>query len=64
MDRSTLKKRIRPEIEDIAGDGDHPLPADAYEWAEDEEDYRADEERDAEPKDDPAADGPDGREER
>jgi len=56
-----MKKRIRPEIADIAGDGDYPLPADAYEWDEAEEDARADEARDAEPEDDPAADEPDGR---
>jgi len=58
-----MKKRIRPEIEDVAGDGDYPLPADAYEWDEAEEDYRADEARDKEPDDDPAADEPDGRDE-
>jgi len=56
-----MKKRIRPEIEDVAGDGDYPLPVNAYEWDESEEDYRADEARGAEPAADPAADEPDGR---
>ena len=58
-----MKKRIKREVEDIAGDGDFPLPADAYEWDEAEEDYRADEARDAEPEDEPATDEPDGRDE-